>query len=235
MLFELSWIFSNFKISRPVRGSNSDARNFGLRTSGNSNYFRHLVRRAPCFYDHYVTSRCDATFSMPEELASTSTSQAIIKAGLNKIWRKHNLKAPSESRPPEPGYQVPPFPLQKPEDNEKPPPKVSRHCRIPAEQYPFYSSSLSPLLFVPNTVSPSQSHLFLPPTPHLHPASELKPESNQSGTTDPDHDSEFPTQSTNTTLSLSPLPISLSLEFSPLASPPPPELRYVKSQVQKGT
>ena len=218
MHLDLSWIFSIFKISRPARGSKSDARNF---RRGNSNYYRHLVRRAPCFYDYNVKSLRDATFSIPEELASTSTT--IIKAGLNKIWRKTNLKAPPESRLPEPGYQVPSFPLQKPENNEKPPPKASQHGRIRAGQYPSYSSSLSSLLFdfLPNAVSPSQSLLFLPPTPLLPPAPELKPDSNQSDTTypvrTPDHDS-------NTTLSLSPLPISLSLEFPPLASPPPPEL-----------
>ena len=194
MHLDLSWIFSIFKVVK----TSSDARSF----RPGRNYFRYLWR-APRFYDRNVKSRCDATFSIPEELASTSA--AIVKYGLHKIWRKYKV------RPPESGSHAPFVPLLK--YNVKPSPKASQNGRIPAGQNPFIHphSHLSYSIFFP-TVFPSQadSLLFLPPTPPHPPAPEPNP------------DYEFSTQST--TPSLSPLPIALSLEFSPLAAPPPPEL-----------
>lgn len=171
-----TWVFSIFpRISRAVSGT-SDARNFRL-----SNLFRHLLcqwrAHSSCFYRD-VKSRRDSTFSIPD-LKTASTSAYILKSGFNKVWR-------CDSKPPSRPSGVPSVPLQI--DNKKPPLKATHHGRIPAGLYPFYSSefSLSSIKnslfdFLPNTVSPSRSLLFLPPTPPLPPA----PKRNQLGTTNP--------------------------------------------------
>lgn len=81
-MFDLSWMFSIFKlpkISRTV--SDYDARNIKLR------HLRHVWE--PCYYGRNVKSARNTTFSIP--LASTSA--CIIKAGLNRIWRRKSKAA----------------------------------------------------------------------------------------------------------------------------------------------
>lgn len=195
MHLDLSWLFSIFKVPKLSRPSDR-------------NYFRQLWR-PPCYYNiHNVKSRHDFTFtgSIPDLKTNLkplpSTSESIVKAGLNNIWRT-NSKPPSHA-----GYasEVPSVSLQKdnatsriPTHLQVPFPHIGRY--IPAELprasgsrlfsiqkavnrepakgsesnrrkvgLDLFTSSLSsfqttPFDFHPDTVSPSQSLLFLPPSP----------------------------------------------------------------------
>lgn len=137
MNFNLSWIFSIFKVPKFSRAVSCDARNIRLR------YLRHLWNlKASCYYGRNVRSGCDDTFSIPDlkTEALPSTSASIVKAGLNNVWRTKS-KAASQH-----------------EQGIIRPPNLETSRAFSCVPVTLFD-------FLPNTVSPSQSLLFLPPSP----------------------------------------------------------------------
>ena len=136
MLLDLSWVFSIFKVPKISRAS--DARNF--------TYFKHLWR-PPCYLNRNVKCRRDyyVAFSIPP---LASTSESIVKAGLNNIWRTKS-KAPSH------GY-VPFVPLQK--ANEQQPEQGIIHSPAHPTSLPRRKASRVP----PSKIAPIPTHPQVP-------------------------------------------------------------------------